>query len=134
MTRRRHADDGFTLVEVIAAVALMAIAFAAILGGMAMFVRAQRAQSIRADLDTKVRTAAEAVLAAPYVSCASSYSISVPSGYTAAAKVSYWDGNMGPAGFTNTCTTDNGLQQVSVTITYTSTGAADTLTVGKKQP
>jgi hypothetical protein len=101
---------------------------------MAMFVKAQHAQSVRADLDAKVRTAAEAVLAAPYVSCAPSYSVATPIGYTASTTVTYWDGTMGPAGFTTDCGTDGGLQQVAVTIRYTSTGAADTITVGKKKP
>jgi hypothetical protein len=32
------------------------------------------------------------------------------------------------------CGTDAGLQQVSVTVRYNSTGATDTITVGKKQP
>ena len=134
MTRPRSSDGGFTLVEVITAVALMAIAFAAILGGMAMFVKAQHSQSVRADLDTKVRTAAEAVLAAPYVSCAPSYSISMPTGYTASTTVTYWNGTMNPAEFTTACGTDAGLQQVSVTVRYNSSGATDTITVGKKQP
>jgi prepilin-type N-terminal cleavage/methylation domain-containing protein len=132
MTGRSRRDDGFTLVEVIVAVALMALAFVAILGGMAMFAKAQRAQSVRADLDAKVRTAAESVLTATYVPCASSYAVTVPAGYTATTSVSMWDGKL-PAGFvTGAPCTDNGLQRVAITITNTSARRSDTLTVGKR--
>jgi prepilin-type N-terminal cleavage/methylation domain-containing protein len=137
MRRRSSSDNGFTLVELIASIVLMTIAFTAILGGMAMFVKAQREQSVRADLDVKVRTAAESVVTATYAPCAPSYTVGVPTGYTAQVTVTYWKGTM--TGNTATdygtaCTVDNGMQNVAVTFTHTSSGASDTVTVGKRNP
>jgi type II secretory pathway pseudopilin PulG len=122
------------LLELLITMVLMGIAFAAVLGGMGIFLKAANNQRSVASLDAHIRTYAEALIAAPYVDCASSstYStVAAPTGLTVTLSIAYWDGNI-PASFGAKCSTDVGVQQLTITLRAADGVTAD-LTVGKSR-
>jgi prepilin-type N-terminal cleavage/methylation domain-containing protein len=134
MSRGRGSDRGITLLELLITMVLMGIAFAAVLGGMGVFLKAANNQRSVASLDARIRTYAEALIAAPYVDCASSStysSVAAPTGYAATVSIAYWDGSI-PASFRTTCSTDVGVQQLTITLRATDGVTAD-LVVGKSR-
>ena len=146
MTHRPRHDGGFTLVEIVVTITLMAIAFAGILGALGMFSNSEYLQSGRAALDTQLRNSAEALAAAPYKACATpgDYTsvISEPAGYSlVTVTVEYWYGDLGPtlgatfnatynSGKTPACT-DTGLQRLTITLKRSADNLTDTLGVAK---
>lgn len=134
MIRRVERDEGITLLELLITMVLMSIAFAAVLGGMGIFLKAANSQRTTASLDAHIRTYAEALLAAPYVDCATSatYSnVTAPPGLASTVVVTYWDGNV-PAAFGPTCSSDRGVQQLTITL-RASDGVAADVVVGKSR-
>ncbi|MEV7413845.1 type II secretion system protein [Streptomyces sp. NPDC089919] len=133
--RRGRGEEGETLVEVLVAVVLIGIAFVTILGGIGTaIVSAVRQQQVTG-ADSLVRSAAETVVGAPYVSCARGYETPAPpAGFTLTVEVEYWDGTgaFGPA-----CpAADSGVQKVRLTVHATGprpVGDA-TLEVVKREP
>ncbi len=112
---------GFTLIEIVVAVAILGIAIVGIFGAMATFLQAGRIDRSVSDLDQVVRTYTETMNGVSYVSCAASYpSVTLPGGYTFSAgpTVKYWNGD-NPATFAASCGTDKGVQQISATIRQT---------------
>lgn len=134
---RRDEQAGFTLVELLVTVTIMAISFVVILTAMAVFIRSTTVQRASADLDGAMRTYVERIAAATYdPTCPTDYgSVAVPAGFTASIQVRYWDGNPTPAGFAATCpATDKGSQQVTVMLTRVANGQTDQLVIVKRQP
>lgn len=125
-------DRGFTLVELLVTLSLMSISFVGIFSAITTFFRSETTQRATADIDANIRTYGERILAVPYQACATSYTATVPSGFTAAVTVRYWDGSM-PATFGSTCTTDLGVQLVTVQLTRTTDGITDTLDMAKSR-
>src|SRR5687767_7063174 len=93
-------EEGTSLVEVLLAVAILGIAFAALLGGMSTSAIASGIHRKQATAETVLRSAAEAVKAHPYQDCGN------PATYEAAAdtaavtgfvptvtEVRYWNNN-----------------------------------------
>ncbi|GIV00032.1 MAG: hypothetical protein KatS3mg014_1647 [Actinomycetota bacterium] len=80
----RSPDDGFSLVEILLTIAIVGIAFAAILGGMVTSIVVSDLHRKQAVADALVRSAAEAVKdhAVAYVDCAgaNAYEGALPSG------------------------------------------------------
>ncbi|MFE2327120.1 prepilin-type N-terminal cleavage/methylation domain-containing protein [Streptomyces sp. NPDC059385] len=113
--RRPRGEEGETLIEVLVAVVLMGVAFVAILGGMGTAIISSVTQQKVTGADSVVRSAAEKVLSAPYVSCAPGYGTpEPPAGYTVTVEVEYWDG---VGAFGPSCpTADTGVQKVTLTV------------------
>lgn len=126
------ADRGLTLVELLVTVTLMSIGFVGIFSAMATFYRSENTQRAVADIDDSIRSVGEQILAVPYQSCATSYAVPTPAGFTSSVSVRFWDGSM-PAGFDTTCGTDLGVQLVTVRLTRTADGIADSLDVAKSR-
>ena len=109
-------QDGFSLVEILVTIAIVGVAFAAILTGLATAIRVSDAHRKQSTTDGLVRNAAEVVkdsVRNPYQNCATTYStssLSVPTGYQIAVSVQYWSGasptglNYAPA-FSGSCPT-----------------------------
>lgn len=142
MDERSYPDRGYTLVELLAAVAVMSIAFAGVFGAIIMFYRGEGVQRGRAQMDTALRSYAEQVLALPYVDCANPSNkyrdVTMPkdgsgADYSRSIVITYWNGDM-PATFRTQCGNngDLGLQQITITLTD-SAGVVDSLVIGKSR-
>jgi len=111
-------------------IAIVGVTFTAMLGGMFTAIKVSTQHQRNATADTLARSAAEWVkdpTQTPYVNCAgnSTYGltgVTVPSGYTVAMAVRYWNGAT-PTGaayqpvFQTSCSTDAGVQQITITAT-----------------
>ncbi|MFD5141863.1 prepilin-type N-terminal cleavage/methylation domain-containing protein [Streptomyces sp. NPDC058401] len=112
---RHRGEEGETLIEVLVAVVLIGVAFVAILGGMGTAMISSVTQQKVTSADSVVRSAAEKVVGAPYVSCAGGYETPAPpAGYTVTVEVEYWDG---VGAFGRACpTADTGVQKITLTV------------------
>ncbi|MFG2972162.1 prepilin-type N-terminal cleavage/methylation domain-containing protein [Streptomyces sp. NPDC048331] len=113
--RRRRGEEGETLIEVLVAVVLMGIAFVAVFAGIGTAIVSSVRQQKVTTTDSVVRSAAEKVIGAPYVSCAGGYETPAPpAGYTVTVTIEYWDG---VGSFGRSCpTADTGVQKVTLTV------------------
>lgn len=124
-------DAGETLIELLLAVAIVAIAGVAILGGLFTGVATSAQHRDQASAAVTLRSFAESVNAASYVECsnagdgtnaataASAYrsDFGAPSGYATSVTVKYWDGNTTPSWLSAPpACPDNGLQQLSLSV------------------
>jgi prepilin-type N-terminal cleavage/methylation domain-containing protein len=138
MKPRQGTDRGITLLELLITMVLMSLAFAAVLGGMGLFLKAANNQRSMAGLDADIRTYAEALIASPYSDCADAATyesvmqeLADSLDVTATVDVAFWDGNV-PAAFSPACSTDLGVQQLTVTL-RAGDGATTDLVVGKSR-
>jgi type II secretory pathway pseudopilin PulG len=112
-------DSGETLVEVIIAIAIMGIAFVAILGGMLTAATMSGRHRAQSEGITQLANAVEEVKQAGYNdSCTSNpYPVTVDAGWTVAETLLYWNGT----DYQGTCYDNVGAsflsQQVTVKIT-----------------
>lgn len=128
-------DDGFTLVELLLAVAILGVGVLAIVGGMATSIKVSDLDRRQAEGQTQLRAYAEAVAGDTYAACAPSYSASgftATTGWTASMTVGYW--NPATGAFDATCGTDSGLQRVSLRVVTADGRGDETLLVGKRTP
>lgn len=126
-TARR--DGGFTLVEVLVTVALMGIAFTALLGGLTTSIIGSDVHRQMSVTDTVAISAAEQVKSSStlFVGCATASSylsaaqVAVPSSWAASTvaitAVSYLNWNGSPSKFTTPCLDTTMPQLVTITVT-----------------
>jgi type II secretory pathway pseudopilin PulG len=123
-----------TLVECILAIAILGIAFVALVGGMFTFQTAATNHTRQADGADYIRQYAEVVSALPYQACTASYvagGFTVPAGWSASLSTQYWNGTA----FVSTCpATDSGLDVVHLTLTSSDGRDSETLDVVKRAP
>lgn len=120
-------DSGESLLEVLLAIAIIGIAFAAVLAGLGTAVTTSGINREQADDTAYVRAIAERIEAAPFTSCAtaSDYELALagtsmpsgtpaiasPSGSTRSLSVAYWNGTT----FGMPCTPATDLHRITVT-------------------
>ncbi|MER8185829.1 type II secretion system protein [Kitasatospora sp. NPDC094015] len=116
--RRPRGEEGETLVEALVAVALMGVAFVAVLGGVGTAMISSATQQKVTGADSLIRSAADTVVGDPYVPCAGSYGTPTPpAGFTVTVEVEYWDGT---GAFAPRCpAADTGVQKVTLTVRST---------------
>ncbi len=136
MTRRRPelSEAGFSLPELVLAVAIIGIAFLTIMGGVFTAVVGSDIHRKQATGETVLRSFAEAVKATEYVNCATPAAYEVvytaPEGYSAEVagrqpadpRVEYWDAGTGEFVDSASCPSpeaDAGLQRLSLKVTST---------------
>ena len=132
---RRDEQAGFTLVELLVTMTIMALAFTVILGAISVFFASTRVHRASADLDAAMRTFLEKLSDAGYDRvCPTDYSpVSVPSGFTASIQTKYWDGNPAPAAYGTLCASpDKGARQLTVTLTRNAGEQKDSLVIVKR--
>ena len=136
MTRARRSpgDGGFTLIELVVAVAIMGIAMVFIVAGMTTSIFGSDIHRKQATADTLARTFAEQIKATACPStCPTSYTYAgvVPTGYSTPT-ASVVCGTAGASTFTATC--PNVLEKVTVTASSTDARDTETLDLVKRQP
>lgn len=142
---RRDGERGDTLIELLVAVVVMGIAVVAVSGGIAVSVRMSDIHRKQTQAGVYIRDFAEAVenavQASPsaYAACApagtyDAYYTIPGAGFTVAAPtpVRYWDS--ATSAFGTTCTTDAGVQQLSLRIDSTDTRVSETLVIIIRKP
>jgi type II secretory pathway pseudopilin PulG len=128
-------EGGATLIELVMAVAILGIAFAALIGGMFTFTYAAASHSRQASGAEYIREYAEAISGAPYQSCATTYApagFATPAGWNLAVPtVNYWNASA----FVATCpSVDLGLQRVHLSLSSNDGRDTETLDVVKRLP
>ena len=128
-------DEGFTLVEMLLAVAVLGLGVLSVVGGMAVSIKVADTGRRNAEAQGVLRSYAEAVAGDTYTGCATTYpaaGFSPPSGWTTGLTVAYW--NTSSSSFDTTCGTDSGLQRVTLTVTSNDGRAAASVRLGKRKP
>lgn len=129
-----HGQGGFTLVEMLLAVAILGVGVLTLVGGMMTSIHVSDLERRQADGQTALRAYAEAVSNDTYTDCATSYpaaGFTSPPGFTVTQTVTYWV----PAGssFSSTCPApDAGLQRIRLTVTATDGRAVESLRIAKR--
>lgn len=130
-------EEGTTLVELLVAVAILGIAFVAILGGMMTSVTASDVHRKQADGLALLTRNAEAVKAAPYVPCAppAAYqaALTMPTDYVVSVTAVAIPAGSGFVSCT-AAAEDTGIQRVSLKAEATSgTTSSETIEIIKRQ-
>ncbi|MEV6928365.1 prepilin-type N-terminal cleavage/methylation domain-containing protein [Dactylosporangium sp. NPDC051485] len=141
-------DRGETLIELLVTVIIVGVAVVALVGGIATSVRMSDIHRKQAQAGAYVRAFGEAIensvsTGAPtkYTACAgtATYSTAYPAhpdggtAYTAAiTAVTYW--NPTSNAFAASCTTDSGVQKVSLKVSTSDNKVAETLDVIIRKP
>ena len=130
-------DRGTTLVELLMAVSILGVGITAVMGGMMTSVTVSDRARQQAEATALTRSYAEALAAAPYAACATSYAatgFAPPAGFTATLVADYW----APATATFTATgagcpgTDSGLQRLTLTVASNDGRATAVLRTAKR--
>ncbi|MFN2606537.1 MAG: prepilin-type N-terminal cleavage/methylation domain-containing protein [Acidimicrobiales bacterium] len=137
--RRLHGEAGVTLIESVVALAILGIAFAIFVGGMFTSVVGSDVHRKQATAETVLRSYAESLeqSGVTYVNCAgvTSYpAFSAPSGYTATiTAVEYWNGSSYGAALPSPCSSDLGIQQLSLRVASTDNRDAEIVDIVKRK-
>lgn len=113
--RRIEGERGETLLELVVAIAILGVAVVAIASGIAVSVVVSGTHRDQANAGAYLHNYAEQV-SADYTGCGASLpSLTAKTGFQAPSlSVKYWTGTaFGPS----TCSTDPGVQQVTITVT-----------------
>lgn len=146
-----HAEDGFSLVELMVTIVIVGVTFAALLGGLMTTITVSSLHRKQATADSVARSAAEWVkdsVANPYSNCAAvgAYSLSSlpkPSGYSVSiTNVEYWDGAIPAAGtpysldshLGSSCPGggDKGVQRITIVVTSSDAQVSESVQVLKR--
>lgn len=140
---RFHDDVGLSLPEILLTIAIVGIAFAAILGGMVTSIVVSDLHRKQAMTDALVRSAAEAIKdpGVAYVDCAGPGAYrdalpAAPSGYAVSISgVAYWDGTSSdPMSFSGSCPSpDRGAQRITIVASSSDGRASETLEIVKRR-
>jgi type II secretory pathway pseudopilin PulG len=142
---RLVSEEGVTLVEILVTVMILGVAFVTLVGGMSSAMIASDIHRKEATAGAALRSYAEAIKGAGYTNCATPATYAPASvGYVQPAastagvtSVEYWqvdssDPNTGS--FNGTCTTDQGLQRISVQVTTSDGRATESVQILKRTP
>ena len=122
--------QGMTFIEVLIAVALLGVIVVTMMAGLSSIALATGHHRQQTTLDLLVRSEAEDLKSKLYSPRPANYATISAPGYTfSITQVLYWD----PASGTWTAVTDNGLQQISVTVTAPG-GGSEQVIVLKVEP
>ncbi|MGZ4452753.1 MAG: prepilin-type N-terminal cleavage/methylation domain-containing protein [Nocardioides sp.] len=136
-----RSDAGETLVEVLVTVVILGLAGVAVAGGLALSARASDMHRKETTGGAYVRSFAEAIQeyvgADHYRDCAGAdfytakVTLALPSGFTASQDKAL---SIGPTGAAATCTTDPGIQRVTLHVASSDGRATESLTVLLRKP
>jgi type II secretory pathway pseudopilin PulG len=149
LERRARRERGESLVELLITIVIMSIAVVAVVGALAVSIRISDIHRKQATAGAAVRAFAEAlqarVAAGGYVPCAdpaTAYPLTgpnpvytAPTGYAASYPsdaAAYWSPSA--QAFQSTCTSDSGVQRISLRVESDDHSAAETLDVVLRLP
>ena len=137
MRARLAADRGETLLELVVALAILGLAVVAIVGGLSAALTLTDVHRKQAAAGVAVRDYAEAMQTAVatghYTACAvpSPVNYTPPTGYAkSVVSIRFWNGSA----WQPSCTTDIGLQRVTVEVKSTDQRAVERLDVVLRKP
>jgi type II secretory pathway pseudopilin PulG len=144
----RAGQRGETLVEILVTVSIMSIAFVGILAGIGVTFMATDSHRQDATAEAVLRSYAERMqdpTGMAYVNCATTATYGIPAGFSVPATPTgwtavvtnelNWQGDTPPT-FATTCTTDKGLQQLTLRV-QSPVGAhqaTETVVIVKRKP
>jgi type II secretory pathway pseudopilin PulG len=142
---RLGSDQGETLVEVLAAVVILGIAGVAVMAGLLLSVKASDIHRKETTGSAYVRSYAEAIQnyvdaagTTNYKPCAGAdwytpakVGFTVPTGFTASQTVAL---SVSPTGSTSSCSSDTGVQAVTLSVTSADNRASEKLFVILRKP
>jgi type II secretory pathway pseudopilin PulG len=142
----RSGERGYTLPEVLVALIFLGSIVAAIITAMGSAIVASDAHRKTVTADAVVRTYAERLQAAGYIACAtpttnayqpgSMFNNNQYAGFASGTKIvsiTYWAGDA-QGTFSPTCTTDKGIQLITIKAVSSDDRGGQTLDVVKRQP
>lgn len=118
--RRLHSDErGVGLIEALVSSALLGIALMGLMASLSTFALTSRGAEDRAIGQALARAQAARIVAAPYVANGNyaAYFETLPSGFTRAVTVTWWNGTTAWSGTQNA----NGLEMLVMTISHDGT-------------
>lgn len=128
-------QGGFTLVEMLLAVAILGVGVLTLVGGMMTSIHVSDLERRQADGQAALRAYAEAVANDTYTDCTASYpaaGFTAPAGFTVTQTVAYWQ--PASASFSGTCPApDAGLQRITLTVLATDGRAVESVRIAKRQ-
>lgn len=142
-------EGGFTLTEVLVALVILGTAVVAIVAAMGASIALSDRHRQNVTADALVRTYAERLNKANYVPCApptqgqyqagpTGMNLTIPSNFTVSlVGIQYWNGDGSattPASFSSSCTTDKGIQQITIRAQSVPNRGFQQLTILKRQP
>jgi type II secretory pathway pseudopilin PulG len=160
VTAAPRRDAGESLIELLIALAILGVVFVSFLVAMATAASTSDEHRKQATSNTILRSMAEYLQdsrptgTAPYVAtCSASYSTPLAnfrSGYQLAdgsfplagasppyvatiQAIAYWNGDSTPATFSPSCTTDSGLQRLTLQVRSSDNRAVETLQIAKRK-
>lgn len=134
-----YGERGETLLELLIAVVIMGVAVVAVVGALVSSVQLSDVHRKQATASAAVRDYGEAITNAVagggYVACAGAASYgsgyTAPSGYAkSVTSVRYWNGS----GWQPSCSTDTGLQQLTLQVASADGRASEQLVVVVRKP
>ena len=137
MSRAPRGDEGFTLVEMLVAIALMGIGVAAVLSGIMTSIVTSDVHRKQATGETVMRGYAEEAKQVTYSSCATTYTIpySAPNGYTVVLEgVDYWNGTAWAAQPAPTCASTPTVQRLRLATATDDGRGAESVEVVVRKP
>lgn len=146
-----HAEDGFSLVELLVTIVIVGVTFSALLGGLITTITVSSLHRKQATADSVARSAAEWIkdsVQTQYANCAGvgTYSfsgLSKPTGYSVAIHgVEYWDGSGPVAGTPYSLDShlgpscpgsgDKGIQRITIDVMSTDGQVSESVQVVKR--
>ena len=135
--QRATSSDGYTLIEVLIATFIVAVGAVVIAASLGTVAKASGDHRLLTTEETVVRSIGDllvnpATAADPYATCATSYAdplTSLPAGVQTPtiSVTSYWNGSS----FVASCSPDDGIQQITISVTSSHGGVTESLTVLK---
>jgi type II secretory pathway pseudopilin PulG len=136
MSDRLTDDSGTSMLEVLVAVVILAIAASAVLGALLTSITVSDVHRKQTTAGAVAQDYAEQIAGAGYVECAgpgtyalAPASVPVPAGYSASLAVEYWSGSA----WSGSCTS-TGLQRVTVSVSSDDGRATERAVVVVRQP